>query len=175
MIEWSCIADLSLGPAAEYMERARTGCHHRFRVKKRRFSRFGSDTSRFFNGTSSSKTRLIEKRQAMDPLICSANGHNGQLELTAHLLRILRQGPMADSSQLQPQAISLANIARVEFRDASPLRNGFLRIALREPPSGPVAPSMVSTDPQSVLFTYSQRDAFHAMKNALESHPNRRV
>lgn len=104
----------------------------------------------------------------MDPLLCRANGHNGQFELTAHLLRILREGQLADSSRLPAQAISLDNIARVEFRDASPLRNGFLRIALRQPPSAPVAPSGVSTDPLAVLFTYGQRDAFQTMKDALE-------
>src|SRR5690349_17096049 len=105
----------------------------------------------------------------MEPVIYTANGHNGQIELTSHLLRILRQGLLAASSRQLEQNVSLANIARVEFRDATPLRNGYLRIVLREPPSKPVAPSGVSTDPHSVLFTYAQRDDFLALRDAIAS------
>ncbi|MGW1563346.1 DUF4429 domain-containing protein [Streptomyces sp. NPDC002144] len=97
-------------------------------------------------------------------------GYGGSIEIDGPMLIIIRSGLAAKANNLPtgPRHIPIAAVSAVDFREATRLRNGHIRLALGGEPISAIAATQTAADPNAVIFTHRQNAAFAELNNLLQ-------
>jgi hypothetical protein len=101
-------------------------------------------------------------------------GHTGTVRFDGRMITILRTGMLARASVGKGEKqIPLSQIAAVQFKPAGPLVNGFIQFTVgggneRRSRFGSQTTD-AARDENSVVFRYSQRDDFLALRDAVQA------
>lgn len=103
----------------------------------------------------------------MTDVLLTAEGKNGQLELTATVLRITRKGLFGLLTQglKGDKEILISQISSIQFKNAGPFFNGYFQVGFlggRENKGGIFD---AINDENTVLFTTSQQSAFERVRD----------
>jgi hypothetical protein len=104
-----------------------------------------------------------------DDLI-KVQGHNGQLEMSNSMLRILRKGFLAFMTQglKGDKEILLSQITSVQFKNANMLTNGYLQIAFVGGQEAKGGLLQGTKDENTVIFRAGQQKDFETFKDELQ-------
>ena len=110
----------------------------------------------------------------MSDVIIEARGHNGQLEMSANVVRIKRKGMLAFMTQglKGDKEIQISQISSIQFKTANLLTNGYIQLAFlggREAKGGILQGTQ---DENTVMFTKGQQSSFEAFRDALQKRLN---
>ena len=115
---------------------------------------------------------LEQARSALrNPVLMTAKGVNGQLELLADRVRIKRKGGMAVLTQglKGDKEIQLSSISSIQFRAPGALTNGYIQFAFFGGQEAKGALFQATQDENSIMFSSPQSGAFVQIKEAIES------
>lgn len=106
--------------------------------------------------------------ETMEGSLLTAEGHSGIVELREDRLTIHRPGLMGGISGQSGGQLLLAALSAVEFQDAGPYVNGWVRFRLRDEDTHALSRTQLWNHPHVVFFTYEQRDAFERLTGLLQ-------
>ncbi len=134
----------------------------------RRCTRCGavlSDQTRFCPGCGTPVG--TQPPQQSGAVLMRANGYNGQLELLQSAVRIKRAGIKARFGGVKNEKeIQIRDISNFQYKPPTRFVNGYIRFILAG--GGRGIRTSVAQDENLVIFTFQQRRAFEAIKQAIE-------
>jgi hypothetical protein len=102
-------------------------------------------------------------------VLMRAKGHNGQLELFGDSIRITRKGIVALTQGHKGQKeILLSRISAIQFKPAGLVTNGYIHFTSSEGSETKGGIFNATRDENTVEFHAGQREAFEAIKQAIE-------
>jgi hypothetical protein len=105
----------------------------------------------------------------MEESLIIAEGHSGIVEVQGGQIRIRRPGLMAGISGQDDAHLPLGAVSEVEFKDAGPHVNGWVRFRGHDEEPYTLARSQLWNHPRVVFFTYEQRDDFVRLTTMLQN------
>jgi len=105
-----------------------------------------------------------------EPILLSANGHNGQLELLENRIRITRKGSLGFLSHGYSGAreIQIDQISSINFKPAGNFANGYIQFTFLGGTQVKSGIQEASRDENAVIFLKKHQTDFEKIKDAVE-------
>lgn len=103
--------------------------------------------------------------------LLQAKGVNGQIELFANKVRILRKGIMGLLTQglKGDKEILISSISSIQFKKASAMTNGYIQFAFMGGKEAKGGLFQATQDENTVMFNTNQQGGFQRIKDEIET------
>lgn len=110
----------------------------------------------------------------MEQAVMTVKGHNGQIELHQHKIKIVRKGVLAFMTQglKGDKEIQIKQISSIQFKKAGMMFNGYIQFAFLGGTEAKGALLQATQDENTVVFTHKQLPEFEKLKSEIEKRMN---